>query len=226
MSPFDRLGTDPRPVNSSIAVFAYLASILLGIGVGVVNVAIVGFFPGWLVGYALFNILMYVASGVMFMPSFLPEKIYYWMKYNPALQLADWMRSAYYPSAGLQVDYLYVIMFALTCMVMGLLILKHVISKRAEEPTRRTEPPGADAVGAVPGGILSGWPRAPMRQTVPLQHLWPRPCATARIISVSCFGLRESRPTRPYGPGSDWRGSSGRSRSSRSRSSSWGWTRW
>lgn len=125
------LGTDPRPVNSFGAVLAYLASILLGIGVGVVNVAIIGFFPGWLVGYALFNILMYVASGVMFMPSFLPEKIYYWMKYNPALQLAEWMRSAYYPSAGLQVDYLYVIMFALTCMVLGLLILKHVISKRS-----------------------------------------------------------------------------------------------
>ncbi len=53
------------------------------------------------------------------------------MKYNPALQLAEWMRSAYYPSAGLQVDYLYVIMFALTCMVLGLLILKHVISKRS-----------------------------------------------------------------------------------------------
>ena len=35
----------------------------------------------------------------------------------------------------------------------------------------RAEPLGADAVGAVPGGILSGWPRAPMRQTVPLQHL-------------------------------------------------------
>lgn len=124
-------GTDPRPSDSFVAVLAYLAAILLGIGVGVVNVAIFSFFPGWLVGYALFNIVMYVASGVMFMPSFLPEKIYYWMKYNPALQLAEWMRLAYYPSSGLKIDYLYVIMFGLTCLVMGLLILKHVISKRS-----------------------------------------------------------------------------------------------
>lgn len=125
------LGADPRPVDSFVAVTAYLASILLGIGVGVVNVAIIGFFPGWLMGYALFSVLMYIASGVMFMPSFLPEKVYYWMKYNPALQLAEWMRLAYYPSTGLKIDYLYVVMFALTCMVMGLLILKHIVSKRS-----------------------------------------------------------------------------------------------
>ncbi|MCJ2012506.1 ABC transporter permease [Methylobacterium sp. J-076] len=124
------LGTDPRPADSFIAVTAYLAAILLGIGVGVVNVAIVGFFPGWLVGYALFNILMYVASGVMFMPSFLPEKIYYWLKFNPALQLCEWMRLGYYPTSGLKIDYLYIIMFALTCLSMGLLILKHIVSKR------------------------------------------------------------------------------------------------
>ncbi len=103
----------------------------LGIGIGVINVAIVGFFPGWLVGYALFNIVMYVASGVIFMPSFLPEKVYYWLKFNPALQLAEWMRSAYYPNIGVQIDYLYVVLFSLTSLVIGLLILKHVVSKRS-----------------------------------------------------------------------------------------------
>ncbi|GJD33198.1 ABC transporter permease [Methylobacterium aerolatum] len=124
------LGIDPRPTDSFVAVTGYLAAILLGIGVGVVNVAIVGFFPGWLIGYALFNIVMYVASGIIFMPSFLPEKIYVWMKYNPALQLTEWVRSAYYPSVGLRVDYLYVVMFALTSLSVGLLLVKHVVSKR------------------------------------------------------------------------------------------------
>ena len=125
------IGTDPRPAEPFVAVMAYLASILLGIGVGVVNVAIVGFFPGWLVGYALFCIVMYVASGIMFMPSFLPEKVYYWMKFNPALQLAEWIRLAYYPTVGLRIDYLYVVMFSMTCLVLGLLMLKHIVSKRS-----------------------------------------------------------------------------------------------
>ncbi len=130
MSLLVALGVDPRPVDNFIAVTGYLAAILLGIGVGVINVAIVGFFPGWLIGYALFNVVMYLASGIIFMPSFLPDKIYYWLKFNPALQLAEWIRSAYYPSAGLRIDYLYVVMFGLTCMSVGLLLVKHVVSKR------------------------------------------------------------------------------------------------
>ena len=126
------LGVDPRPADSFMAMTGYLAAILLGIGVGVINVAIVGFFPGWIIGYMLFNIIMYVASGVMFMPNFLPDKIYYWMKFNPALQLTEWMRSAYYPSAGLNVDYLYVLMFAFTSLSLGLLIVKQIVSKRTQ----------------------------------------------------------------------------------------------
>jgi capsular polysaccharide transport system permease protein len=131
MSLLLALGVDPRPTDSFVAVTGYMAAILLGIGIGVINVAILGFFPGWLIGYALFNIVMYLASGIIFMPSFLPEKIYYWMKFNPALQIAEWMRSAYFPSAGLRIDYIYVIMFALTSLSLGLFFVKHVVSRQS-----------------------------------------------------------------------------------------------
>ncbi|WP_419828578.1 ABC transporter permease [Methylobacterium sp.] len=123
------LGSNPVPANPIAAVSGYVAAIILGIGVGTINVAIIGFFPGWMIGYALFSIIMYVSSGVMFLPSFMPDKVYYWMKFNPALQCAEWVRSAYYPYAGIQVDYLYVIMFGLTAASIGLLLIKHVVSK-------------------------------------------------------------------------------------------------
>lgn len=123
------MGVNPIPSSPLTAVCGYLAAIILGVGVGTINVAIIGFFPGWLLGYALFSILLYVSSGVMFMPSYLPEQIYYWIKYNPALQIAEWVRSAYYPYAGLQIDYLYVILFGLTATVIGLFLIKHVVSK-------------------------------------------------------------------------------------------------
>ena len=123
------IGADPVPNNPFVAMCAYLAAIVLGIGIGTINVAIIGFFPGWLIGYALLSILLYVSSGVMFLPSFLPDKIYYWMKYNPVLQLAEWMRSAYYPYAGLEVDYLYIIMFGFSSITIGLLVVKHVVAK-------------------------------------------------------------------------------------------------
>ncbi|MGU3403372.1 ABC transporter permease [Methylobacterium brachiatum] len=123
------IGTDPIPAQPITAMCGYVAAIILGIGVGTINVAIIGFFPGWLLGYALFSIILYVSSGVMFLPSYMPDKIYYWMKFNPALQLAEWVRSAYYPYAGIQVDHLYVIMFGLTAASIGLFIVKHVVSK-------------------------------------------------------------------------------------------------
>ncbi len=123
------IGTNPVPSDPFMAMCGYVAAIVLGIGIGTINVAIIGFFPGWMIGYALFSIIMYISSGVMFLPSYMPDKIYYWMKYNPALQCAEWVRSAYYPYAGIQVDYLYVIMFGLTAMSVGLLLIKHVVSK-------------------------------------------------------------------------------------------------
>lgn len=123
------IGSDPIPADPITAMCGYLAAIVLGVGVGTINVAIIGFFPGWLIGYSLFSIILYISSGVMFLPSYMPEKIYYWMKYNPAMQLAEWVRSAYYPYAGIQIDYLYVIMFGLISASIGLLLVKHVVSK-------------------------------------------------------------------------------------------------
>ncbi|MEE7448420.1 ABC transporter [Methylobacterium radiotolerans] len=123
------IGTNPIPADPFTAMCGYLAAIVLGIGIGTINVAIIGFFPGWLIGYALFSIILYISSGVMFMPSYMPDKIYYWMKFNPALQLAEWVRSAYYPYAGLQIDQLYVLMFGLTSASIGLFLVKHVVSK-------------------------------------------------------------------------------------------------
>src|SRR5207253_351599 len=123
------VGTDPIPADPIKAVCGYLAAIVLGIGMGTINVAIIGFFPGWLIGYALLGILIYISSGVMFLPSYMPDKIYYWMKYNPALQACEWIRSAYYPTAGLQVDRQYVILFGLACITVGLFLVKTVVSK-------------------------------------------------------------------------------------------------
>jgi capsular polysaccharide transport system permease protein len=123
------MGVNPVPADPFAATCAYITAIILGIGVGTINVAIIGFFPGWMIGYALIGILLYISSGVIFMPSYLPEKIYLWMKLNPILQLCEWMRSAYYPYAGLQVDYLYMVLFALTTITIGLLVVKHVVAK-------------------------------------------------------------------------------------------------
>jgi capsular polysaccharide transport system permease protein len=83
------LGVDPTPDDMWIAVTGYLASILLGIGLGAVNIGIVSFFPGWMLGYILVRILLYITSGVFFLPNMMPEQIYSIMKWNPLTQISS-----------------------------------------------------------------------------------------------------------------------------------------
>lgn len=114
------LGIDVMPPDYFEAVLAYTAALLFGIGFGAVNVAVVSFFPGWVMGYMLFSIVMYMVSGVFFMPSMLPSEIYTILKYVPTVQIIEWMRSAYYPEANLEVDKFYTVMFALSMLATGL----------------------------------------------------------------------------------------------------------
>ncbi|AWN44523.1 ABC transporter [Methylobacterium durans] len=123
-------GIDPRPADAIIAVGGYCAAILLGIGIGTINVGIISFFPAWIMGYQLFSIAMYILSGVMFLPQYLPPEIYHVLKYNPATQIIEWVRLGYYPNLGAQVDYYYVILFALFSLTIGLLLERFVVRQR------------------------------------------------------------------------------------------------
>ncbi len=121
------VGIDPRPADAFTAICGYLCAIMLGLGIGTINVSIAAFFPAWQIGYLLFTIVIYITSGVMFLPNFLPEKIYYILKFNPAVQVIEWVRLGYYPNLGVQVDYTYTVLFAISSFVIGLLLEKHVV---------------------------------------------------------------------------------------------------
>ena len=87
------------------------------------------FFPAWQIGFILFTVIIYITSGVMFLPSFLPEELYRILKYNPAVQVIEWTRLGYYPDLDIKVDYAYTILFALTSLSIGLLLERHVVRK-------------------------------------------------------------------------------------------------
>ena len=123
------LHVDPRPANPTVAMCGYLAAIGLGIGVGTINVAIVSFFPGWLMGYALFNVVMYITSGVFFLPNYLPDEAYAILKWNPVVQVVEWVRLGYYPDLDVTIDYVYVLMFVFVSLCLGLLLERQVVRK-------------------------------------------------------------------------------------------------
>lgn len=123
------MGIDPVPVDAITSVWGYLAAILLGIGVGSVNIGIVAFFPGWMLGYIIVTISVYATSGVFFLPNMLPEQIYGYLKYNPVVHIVEWVRLGYDPSLPVQVDYVYVLLCGGVSLTIGLLMERLVVRK-------------------------------------------------------------------------------------------------
>ncbi|WP_082487241.1 ABC transporter permease [Methylobacterium sp. Leaf89] len=123
------LGVDPTPPDPAMAVSGYLMALLLGLGVGAINIGIMSVFPGWLWAYILITVLIYLTSGVFFLPHLLPEEIYSVMKWNPIVQVVEWVRLAYNPQLGVTIDFTYVIGCAFGSIWLGLILERFVVRR-------------------------------------------------------------------------------------------------
>lgn len=122
-------GANPIPPDPFTAVCGYLAGMFLGIGMGTINIGIVSFFPGWIIGYIVIRVGLYLSSGVFFLPHLLPEQIYSVIKWNPLAQIIEWVRIGYYPQMSAEVDYSYVLLMAATCLAIGLLMERFIVRR-------------------------------------------------------------------------------------------------
>ncbi|CAO4134738.1 ABC transporter permease [Methylorubrum extorquens] len=120
------VGSDPIPSDWFTAITGYLAAISLGIGMGMVNVGICSIFPGWVLGYILVTLTLYITSGVYFLACFMPDEIYYYMKWNPITQLIEWVRLGYNPSLPIEIDYLYIFGWIFSSLAIGLLMERYL----------------------------------------------------------------------------------------------------
>jgi len=93
-------GINPMPRDIVQAAYALGAAVLLGLGFGLFNGVIALAFPPWFTGYMLVYILLWVSAGIIFVPDALPAQIRDIAAHQPALQLVEWMRSAYYEGYG------------------------------------------------------------------------------------------------------------------------------
>lgn len=122
-------GVDPVPADPLMAIEGYLMSLLLGLGIGAVNIGIMAFFPGWLWGYIVVTILIYMTSGVFFLPHLLPAELYDIMKWNPMVQIIEWVRCGYNPQLGVSIDFTYVIGWGFGSLCLGLLMERTVVRR-------------------------------------------------------------------------------------------------
>jgi capsular polysaccharide transport system permease protein len=72
----------------------------------------------------LFQIVLWIASGVIMVPDDYPESVRYWLSFNPALIGVEWMRSAFYDGYGLGelLDKPYMLGFAVVSIFIGLVM--------------------------------------------------------------------------------------------------------
>jgi len=116
-------GIDAVPRDIVQAVYALGACVLLGIGFGLFNGVVALAFSPWMTGYILVVIILWAASGIVYVPDVLPALFRQILSYNPTLQLVEWMRSAYYEGYGnIVLDRGYVLGFAVVSVFGGLLL--------------------------------------------------------------------------------------------------------
>lgn len=116
-------GIEFTPFDVSRAYFAIGSAMLLGLGVGVISAVIAQAIPFWATGYSLSMIVLWVASGVLFIPDNLPESVRYALSFNPTMHIVTCMRAAYYEGYGaITYDENYMISFAVVSLFAGLLL--------------------------------------------------------------------------------------------------------
>ncbi len=92
-------GTDIIPINPTEAASALGATLLLAVGLGVFNVVLVALIgPFYVVVYVMIMVGLYLTAGVFIPIWMVPEPARSVMKFNPLLNLVEWIRSAYYAS--------------------------------------------------------------------------------------------------------------------------------
>jgi capsular polysaccharide transport system permease protein len=119
------LGYEFWPAEPVEAALAFGVSLLLGLGAGILNGLLVMAMPVWGTVFNLTIIVLYMISGIFFVPMALPEGVRYAMSFNPVMQTIEWMRSAYYDGYGINnavLDKSYVVSFAVAMIFAGLAI--------------------------------------------------------------------------------------------------------
>ena len=92
------LDVDFMPHDAAMAAAALGGALLLGIGLGILNAIIAMMIPKWMTVYALAIILLWITSGVYFIPGALDAQIRGYLYFHPFMHGTEWLREAYFSS--------------------------------------------------------------------------------------------------------------------------------
>ena len=99
-------------------------AMILGLGVGVLNCALIGLFPLWAMVWSIITRPLFIASGVFFLYDILPPLAREILWYNPLIHIVGRMRTGFYSTyTAAYINEVYVLVVALICLAMGLVLL-------------------------------------------------------------------------------------------------------
>jgi capsular polysaccharide transport system permease protein len=122
---------DFSPRDWAGIVFAVAATIYFSFSIGVSNALIAHVLPVWHLLSNLSIPVFWLASGIVFFPTAIPDPYDRWLALNPLLQCVEWIRYSYYedyPDRLLNIPYL--ITFATACLAVSLIaerLTRHVL---------------------------------------------------------------------------------------------------
>lgn len=93
-------GVDAMPHRYADAMAAIVATLYFAFAVGYLGAVMYAIVKAWLAIQIGGSILMFIASGVFFIPTALPEKFRNMLWFNPLIHSVEWLRSAYYDGYG------------------------------------------------------------------------------------------------------------------------------
>ncbi len=100
-------------------------SMLLGLGVGMLNCPLIGMFPVWEMIWNIITRPLFLASGVIYIYEDLPTLAQNILWYNPLIHVLGLMRTGFYPTySPTYINPLYVLLVALTLFFFGMLLTR------------------------------------------------------------------------------------------------------
>lgn len=116
---------DSRTVlNLPPMVEAMALAMLLGLGVGVLNCALMGLFPLWEMIWSIATRPLFIASGIFFLYDTLPPLAQDILWYNPLIHITGLMRTGFYATyTASYISHVYVVGVSLTLLALGLILM-------------------------------------------------------------------------------------------------------
>ncbi|MEO1638511.1 MAG: ABC transporter permease [Pseudomonadota bacterium] len=92
------LGLALLPARPEHVILAFMATFLLGLGIGSLHAVIFSFWESWAQIEKILTRPLFFISGIFYVPSQMPVQAREMLSWNPVLHLVEWFRHGFYPN--------------------------------------------------------------------------------------------------------------------------------